>query len=60
MPAMTAIGEARMWNSWGTIPSALSGAITGPESLRMIFQLIVRSRKLVKNGATTRNSSRFL
>ena len=31
-----------------------------PSSARMIFHEIVRSRKLVKNGAMTRNSSRFL
>jgi len=60
MPAMTAIGVARMWNCSGSRPIALSGPSTGPESPRMIFQLIVRSRKLVKKGATTRNSSRFL
>ena len=32
---------------------------SAPLSPRMIFHEIVRSRKLVKNGATTRNSSRF-
>ena len=31
----------------------------GELSLRISFHEIVRSRKLVKNGATTRNSSRF-
>ena len=34
-------------------------ARTGPSLPRMIFQLIVRIRKLVKNGAMTRKSRRF-
>ncbi len=38
----------------------LSGPRTGPSSPSRIFQLIVRIRKLVKNGAMTRNSSRLL
>jgi hypothetical protein len=37
-----------------------SGARSGPSSPRRIFQLIVRIRKLVKNGAMTRKRMRFL
>ena len=33
---------------------------TGPLSPRIVFQAIVRIRKLVKNGTTTSPSSRFL
>ncbi len=59
MPEITAIGVASSRKSSGTTPMSLSGPSSRPLSLRMIFQEIVRSRKLVKNGATTRNSSRF-
>ncbi len=59
MPKITAIGVARSRKSSGTSPISLSGPSSSPLSARMIFHEIVRSRKLVKNGATTRNSSRF-
>ena len=39
---------------------SLSGPNRMPSSPRMIFQLWVRSRKLVKNGAITRNNRRLL
>ena len=39
---------------------SLSGPRIMPLSAKMIFQLMVRSRKLVKNGAMMRNSSRLL
>ena len=38
----------------------LRGPRIGPSSPSRIFQLIVRIRKLVKNGAMTRNRIRFL
>jgi hypothetical protein len=60
MPAMTAAGVASSLNSSGRMPICLSGPSTSPESARMIFHEIVRSRKLVKNGAITRKSRTFL
>ena len=60
MPAMTAAGVARTRNSGGRKPRSFSGPNRIPSSPRMIFQLCVRSRKLVKNGAMTRNSRTFL
>ena len=59
MPEMTATGVASSLKSSGTRPMPLRGPRRSPESARMIFQAMVRSRKLVKNGATTMNSSRF-
>ena len=38
----------------------LSGPRSGPSSPSRIFQLIVRIRKLVKNGAMTRNRMQVL
>ena len=61
MPATWAIGVPRMLNVPGSRPKVcLSGARIGPSSPSRIFQLIVRIRKLVKNGAMTRNRIRFL
>ena len=61
MPAMTAAGRREQLEvGRAGARSSLSGPRTMPLSERMIFQLMVRSRKLVKNGAMTRNSSRFL
>ncbi len=60
MPAMTAAGVASNWKSAGMMPISFSGPRTMPLSDRMIFHEIVRSRKLVKNGAMTMNRSRFL
>ena len=60
MPAMTAAGVASSWKSAGMMPMVLSGPRKIPSSEKMIFQDRVRSRKLVKNGAMTRNSRRFL
>ena len=60
MPAMTAAGVASNWKSAGMRPMSLSGPRTMPLSDRMIFHEMVRRRKLVKNGAMTMNSKRFL
>jgi hypothetical protein len=60
MPETTAIGVARTRNPESTSPISLRGPRTIPSSPRMIFQLNVRRRKLVKNGAITRNSSSAL
>ena len=56
-PVTTASGVSRTLKFSGTIPR-VSRMIdrNGPSLPRMIFQLIVRIRKLVKNGAMTRNS----
>ena len=59
IPAITAIGVASSRKSAGTPGSRGCRPRIGELSLRMSFHEIVRSRKLVKNGATTRNSSRF-
>ena len=40
--------------------SRCSSQTAGPPSLRMVFQAKVRTRKVVKNGSTTRPSRRFL
>ena len=60
IPAMTAAGVARSRKSSGRRPASLIGPSRRPLSARMIFHEIVRSRKLVKNGAMTRNSRTFL
>ena len=60
MPEITAIGVASSRNSGGTPGMRWIADTMGDVSARRIFQEIVRSRKLVKNGATTRNRSRFL
>ena len=59
IPAITATGVASSRKSGGTPGIAWMMPRIGELSLRISFHEIVRSRKLVKNGATTRNSSRF-
>ena len=60
MPATTAPGVDRTRKSSPSSPRSLSGPNKSPLSARMVSQEIVRSRKLVKNGAMTRNSRRLL
>ena len=60
MPATTANAVPVTLTACGIRCASLSGPSTGPSSPRSTFQLIVRIRKLVKNGAMTRNSRKFL
>ncbi len=58
-PAITAPEVASTRPSWGTICRNWRTFTAGLESSRIVFQAIVRIRYVVKNGATTANSSRL-
>jgi hypothetical protein len=59
-PATTATGVYRSEKSGDRIWASFNTPRIGPLSLSRICQLIVRIRKLVKNGAITRNNRTFL
>jgi hypothetical protein len=59
-PSTTAVDVASSRPSAPSIPTSRSRPTTQPLSDRIVFQARVRTRKLVKNGAMTQTSMRFL